>query len=286
MASSSTGPSVSLFVNDYFERRRPFRGWKPLLIVSQRGGLSAVNTIVSLYIVSAALRCVDTLGNTAPQHYEIEPSSCSDQCPSSLHEQDLPSLTPIFFTWWYYIAYGTLSILLLLDILRYCKVSTAVVDVMLGFHSPQWERWRPCAFGLLLVPFLHLTYGFTLAVSVDACCKWTPKAAAVMNHVSTLAFLLFVTGYFMLFDAHNNGYFLLRIPSMRRNAIEIIRNKVAKQNEDPAPENDEERLLNEDEESISGGSALEVNSADSTQDAESFKSCWERPCGAVRRNGA
>lgn len=39
----------------------------------------------------------------------------------------------------------------------------------------------------------------------------------------SLAFVLFVSGIFLLIDAHNHGYFVLRLAYSDRDAIELLR---------------------------------------------------------------
>ena len=85
----------------------------------------------------------------------------------------------------------------------------------------------------------------------------------------------------MLYDAHNNGYFLLRIPSMQRNAIEMLRNEFCKQDGATIQNRGEERLLREQDDSFEQNEGDTSNTA--SEDAESFTSCCEAPSGAIRR---
>lgn len=123
---------------------------------------------------------------------------------------------------YWYLFYFCAGVALLVDLARLCGLSSGLGDLFLGYWSPRAEarRFRPML--LALVPLCHLAYFYTAAFRVP-CCTATPKLAVALSRVQVLAFLLFISCYCLLADAHNHGYFLLRIADGPRSANRLLR---------------------------------------------------------------
>ena len=123
---------------------------------------------------------------------------------------------------YYYTFYSLVGLLLSVDMLRLCGLSHALGDLLLGFSSQRAEarRFRWMMLGFL--PALHLGYFYTSAFRVP-CCVATPKLEVAFDRVRALMFLLFVSVYCLLADAHHHGFFLLRIADGPRSAVRLLR---------------------------------------------------------------
>ena len=93
---------------------------------------------------------------------------------------------------------------------------------------------------LALVPLLHLGYFYTRPFKLP-CCDATPKLEVALDRVRVLAFLLFVSTFCLIGDAHNHGYFILRIPEGTRAANRLLREVLTT----PPPRHDEVREVGE-----------------------------------------
>jgi len=136
---------------------------------------------------------------------------------------ELPNLQHARALYWY-VAHSVIGCAILVDAARLCGCSclSALEQLLLGFHSRRWERFRTKPFFLLLVPLVHLSLLYTRPLEVE-CCIGTPKWDMVLERVRRLAFLLFVSGFCIFGDSHNHGYCLLRLPDSRRSAIGLLR---------------------------------------------------------------
>ena len=67
----------------------------------------------------------------------------------------------------------------------------------------------------------HLAFWYAQPLAVS-CCIGTPKWGVVVDRLRALVLLVFLTGYCLIGDAANHGYFLLRIPSEHRDAVVLL----------------------------------------------------------------
>ena len=220
----NNGPTVLLRTEDYFKRKPLLRNGAESWVLRKRSTLCCISTGITLYILVGAVRVINRLGNFQPSGYRLVDNGCSLNCSIEVQQPDRPWI----FSFWFYFAYSIIAAFLIVDALRYLGKSSLAGDYIFGFHSVEIERLRPLGFLLLFVPFLHMSYAFMLPVKERSCCVWEPRQVEVWQKIRSLAFLLFVSGIFLLIDSHNHGYFVLRLSSMDRNAIELLRNALVK----------------------------------------------------------
>lgn len=171
------------------------------------------------------------------------------RCYSSLEVRgELLELKAARILYWY-IFYTACVAFLVVDVTRLCGLSTSLGDVFLGFRSPRAEgrRFRPML--LATIPLVHLGFFYTRPVHLP-CCVATPKLLMALDRIRTLTFLLFVSCFCLLGDAHNHGYFILRIPDAKRSATMVVRSVLA----EPPPRLGDEQDAQETELLSEGGS--------------------------------
>lgn len=150
------------------------------------------------------------------------------QCHASLIASGEVSGLKVSRVTYYYLWYGGVALALLLDLVRFCGRSLGIGDLLLGFHSPEREARRLWpALLMMVVPLVHLSF-FFLTPLTTPCCTGTPKLDVALRRIRTLAFLLFVSTYCLIGDAHNHGYWLLRIPDSERSSVALLRSKLEK----------------------------------------------------------
>jgi hypothetical protein len=153
---------------------------------------------------------------------QLDMAAQMERCHASLNQLGEKEELRAARSLYWYLFYACALVALLVDLLRLCGLSTTVGDALLGFRSAAGEarRFRPLL--LALVPMCHLGFFYTRAFRVP-CCVATPKLDVALDRMRTLLFLLFISCYCLLADAHNHGYFLLRIPDGQRSALRLLR---------------------------------------------------------------
>lgn len=164
----------------------------------------------------------NALSRTRLPHAQRDAAALIATCHTQLYEHGEPEALRVAREWYWYAAHALIILAIAFDILRYSGLSVGVGDLLLGFHSPQREARRMRPYWLVLVPLLHLSYLYTRPIDVP-CCVATPRLDGTIERLRTLVFLTLVSTYFLLGDAHNHGYFLLRIPGPARDANALLR---------------------------------------------------------------
>jgi len=259
MASRSrdgVAPRVLLERDAFFALRRNRFSKGSVWALSHRRPISWIATLLNLYCLVSAIRMIESFAPLTVDDYAIsalgtaqcdphdakegrlqallhklpklqeDMSSELAVCRAQLHAAgELGGLHFARVAYWY-LWYAAIGGALAVDFVRLCGLSTAVGDLLLGFHSHASEKLGVSPYLLGLVPFVHLSYFYTAALKVP-CCVGTPKLAVAVASVRSLAFLLFVSLYCLFGDAHHNGYFLLRIPAAQRSAHLLLRERLA-----------------------------------------------------------
>lgn len=224
---SSSMADCSLHIDEHFVREHSALGGR-VWAVRHRRPVSWIATFWNMYVLLGAVRAIQSFTRLGPDDYDHSLDSCyaavSVTCRSQLSAEERSGLHHAKHFWWW--AAHTLIVLLLLCDLARLTGMRAATDSALGFYSERAEGRRGYSYlAVAFGAFAHLGYWYAQPVRVP-CCVGTPKPDVVLDRMRTLAVLLFVTGYCLLGDAHNHGYFLLRIPASERNTLALLRSEL------------------------------------------------------------
>jgi len=125
---------------------------------------------------------------------------------------------------YWYLAYTMIALAVVLDLGRYFSLKSLshLTNAILGMSTAKRERIRGKASLLLLVPLIQVMFMYTRTLHVP-CCDATPLLSTIIERGYRLGFLLLVSCYCLVWDSHNNGYFLLRVPEATRCAVRLLR---------------------------------------------------------------
>ena len=222
---AALGEAKSLRVADYYERRWSKILGRPVLAPLHRGRIGWVATIMSLWVLNAALVRINSFSSYSPDQYVVTAAVGCDagRCDRGPRSDEYPRGLSQTMRFYWYTAHVCIISGLILDVLRCLKISSAVADALLCFESAARERRRKFAFLTLAVPFLHLAYWFSQPVVFAGCCVAAPSPDALRERISSLAFLLFISGFILLGKCHEHGYFFFRVPPQDSCASYLLR---------------------------------------------------------------
>lgn len=153
----------------------------------------------------------EVAANVKKARFADDLASIMRTCRSQLAATEPPGLTDAKAFYWM-VSYCLIGAALCFDVCRWCGCGCFINDLILGFRSTRWERFRLLPQLIMLVPFAHLTWLLSRPLTLP-CCEGTPKPANVLDRVRVLAWLCTIVTYCLFADAHNHGFFLLRSPA-------------------------------------------------------------------------
>eukprot|EP00316_Scyphosphaera_apsteinii_P013485 CAMPEP_0119318278 /NCGR_PEP_ID=MMETSP1333-20130426/45942_1 /TAXON_ID=418940 /ORGANISM="Scyphosphaera apsteinii, Strain RCC1455" /LENGTH=206 /DNA_ID=CAMNT_0007324421 /DNA_START=186 /DNA_END=806 /DNA_ORIENTATION=+ len=199
---------------------------------------------MNAYVLWCTVGLINSLEPLKANEYVVVTTyqDSSSSCPSMHHFPLNDSSLRATREFWWYVAHGLIATAILSDVLRFTGLYTSysIADALLGFRSARAESRRFWPFALCLIPLCHLAHEYSRS-SVRGLCIARPEIGAILQRVRYLAFLLFVSLYCLIGDAHMNGYFLLRIPDQSRSGAALLR-PILKDNKVSRLHSDDEEL--------------------------------------------
>lgn len=206
--------------------------WAP-----SRTRISLISTASSLAMLCALLTLLADFPPLDIDDFSLESISSVENC-SFRQEHNVTCATvigtvlaqnpPLAFTRSAYFHASRAVVLMMLvnDLLRLWGIQMArdLADRALGFTTQRREECRMFLFVLLLLPAGHLLLMHGTSELVTSCCVARAKSSAMQKLLPRLVPVLLYS-MSLVADAHNHGYFMLRLCDENRSAIMLLRLK-------------------------------------------------------------